>query len=184
MICGVYVCGVEWGYTQEMCGRLSVKVEGDGGQVSGSEETSRGQTEWVCLIIVSCLLKFDLYNVFICKWQLLLFAFCILMFCHHCNICTVVICVLIFAVHCRFIYYCKPESATEILSVSLFIGLTLRVPRHNLGMSQTFSLPGNSRVVILVHGQMTIIFVVSVCLSVSLFVQSFSQPSLIRFRSN
>jgi len=44
----------------------------------------------------------------------------------------------------------------------------------------------------LVHGQVTIIFVVSVCLfvclfvclSVCLFVQSFSQPSLIRFRSN
>ena len=33
---------------------------------------------------------------------------------------------------------------------------------------------------LLVHGQVTIIFVVSVCL----FVQSFSQPSLIRFRSN
>jgi len=32
----------------------------------------------------------------------------------------------------------------------------------------------------LVHGQVTIIFVVSVCL----FVQSFPQPSLIRFRSN
>jgi len=32
----------------------------------------------------------------------------------------------------------------------------------------------------LVHGQVTIIFEVSVCL----FVQSFSQPSLIRFRSN
>jgi len=28
-----------------MCGRLSVKVEGDGGQVPGSEEASRGQTE-------------------------------------------------------------------------------------------------------------------------------------------
>jgi len=36
----------------------------------------------------------------------------------------------------------------------------------------------------LVHGQVTIIFVVSVCLSVCLFVQSFSQPSLIRCRSN
>ena len=36
---------------------------------------------------------------------------------------------------------------------------------------------------LLVHGQVTIIFV-SVCLSVCLFVQSFSQPSLIRFRSN
>ena len=40
----------------------------------------------------------------------------------------------------------------------------------------------------LVHGQVTIIFVVSVglsvCLFVCLFVQSFSQPSLIRFRSN
>ena len=39
---------------------------------------------------------------------------------------------------------------------------------------------------ILVHGQVTIIFVVSVCLFVCLFVClcSFSQPSLIRFRSN
>jgi len=40
----------------------------------------------------------------------------------------------------------------------------------------------------LVHGQVTIIFVVSVglsvCLFVCLFVQSFSRPSLIRFRSN
>jgi len=35
----------------------------------------------------------------------------------------------------------------------------------------------------LVHGQVTIIFVVSVGLF-DLFVQSFSQPSLIRFRSN
>ena len=39
---------------------------------------------------------------------------------------------------------------------------------------------------LLVHGQVTIIFVVSVgfCLFVCLFVQSFSQQSLIRFRSN
>jgi len=45
---------------------------------------------------------------------------------------------------------------------------------------------------VLVHGQVTIIFVVSVglsvclsvCLFVCLFVQSFSQPALIRFRSN
>ena len=36
--------------------------------------------------------------------------------------------------------------------------------------------------ILLVHGQVTIIFVVS--LFVCLFVQSFSQPSLIRFRSN
>jgi len=36
----------------------------------------------------------------------------------------------------------------------------------------------------LVHGQVTIILVVFVCLSVSLFVQSFSQPSSIRFGSN
>jgi len=35
----------------------------------------------------------------------------------------------------------------------------------------------------LVHGQVTIIFVVSVGLSVCLFVQSFSQPSSIRFGS-
>ena len=37
---------------------------------------------------------------------------------------------------------------------------------------------------LLVHGQVTIIFAVSVGLSVCLFVQSFSQPSLTRFRSN
>ena len=36
----------------------------------------------------------------------------------------------------------------------------------------------------MVHGQVTIIFVVSVGLSVCLFVQSFSQPSSIQFRSN
>ena len=36
----------------------------------------------------------------------------------------------------------------------------------------------------LVHGQVTIIFVVSVCLSVCLFVQSFPQPSSIRFGPN
>ena len=36
----------------------------------------------------------------------------------------------------------------------------------------------------LVHSQVTVIFVLSVGLSVCLFVQSFSQPSLIRFRSN
>ena len=39
-------------------------------------------------------------------------------------------------------------------------------------------------VLLLVHGQVTIIFVVSVCLFVCLFVQSFSQPFLTRFRSN
>ena len=37
---------------------------------------------------------------------------------------------------------------------------------------------------LLVHGQVTIIFIVSFGLSVCLFVQSFSQPSSIRFRSN
>jgi len=42
----------------------------------------------------------------------------------------------------------------------------------------------HGRHVVLVHGQVTIIFVVSVCLSVCLFVQSFSQPSSIRFGSN
>jgi len=36
----------------------------------------------------------------------------------------------------------------------------------------------------LLHGQVTISFVVSVCLSVCLFVQSFFQPSSIRFGSN
>jgi len=39
---------------------------------------------------------------------------------------------------------------------------------------------GMQLVKLLVHGQVTIIFVVSVCL----FVQSFSQPSSIRFGSN
>jgi len=43
--------------------------------------------------------------------------------------------------------------------------------------TSTYS-PGGAT--LLVHGQVTIIFVVSVCL----FVQSFSQPSSIRFGSN
>ena len=46
----------------------------------------------------------------------------------------------------------------------------------------------NTLALVLVHGQVTIIFVVSVCLSVCLFVclfvQNFSQPSSIRFGSN
>jgi len=54
--------------------------------------------------------------------------------------------------------------------------------------SQNDSLPPNDRCaeikLSLVYGQVTIIFVVSVCLSVCLFVQSFSQPSSIRFGSN
>ena len=40
------------------------------------------------------------------------------------------------------------------------------------------------KITTLVHGQVTIIFVVFVGLCVCLFVQSFSQPSLIRFRLN
>jgi len=40
--------------------------------------------------------------------------------------------------------------------------------------------PYTAAMYILVHGQVTIIFVYSVCLFVCLFVQSFSQPSLIR----
>ena len=47
---------------------------------------------------------------------------------------------------------------------------------------------GHTMDVLLVHGQVTIIFVVSVglsvCLFVCLFVQIFSQLSLIQFRSN
>jgi len=39
-------------------------------------------------------------------------------------------------------------------------------------------------VILLVHGQVTVIFVVTDGLSVCLFLQSSSQPSLIRFRSN
>jgi len=62
-------------------------------------------------------------------------------------------------------------------------------------LGRQFSVSSHGRtviiviIIILVHGQVTIIFVVSVGLSVCLlfvclFVQSFSQPSLIRFRSN
>jgi len=46
-------------------------------------------------------------------------------------------------------------------------------------MSALFKIPRSASTALLVHGQVTIIFVVSVCLSVCLFVQSFSQPSLI-----
>jgi len=42
----------------------------------------------------------------------------------------------------------------------------------------------NSELSLLVYGQVTIIFVLSVCLFVCLFVQSFPQPSLIQFRSS
>ena len=47
-----------------------------------------------------------------------------------------------------------------------------------------FRLTGLVSVVVLIHGQVTIIFVVSVGLSVCLFVQSFAQPSSIRFGSS
>jgi len=63
--------------------------------------------------------------------------------------------------------------------------------RHLANASEPFVCGGDAALCqllqdhLLVHGQVTIIFVVSVCLSVCLFVvQSFSQPSLIRFRSN
>jgi len=62
-----------------------------------------------------------------------------------------------------------------------YVSLYLSVMYMNLFITHFFvSLDHRS----LVHGQVTIIFVVSVCLSVCLFVQSFSQPCLIRFRSN
>jgi len=47
---------------------------------------------------------------------------------------------------------------------------------YGIGQTIIFSSCG---FFLLVHGQMTIMFVVSVGLSVCLFVQSFSQPSLI-----
>ena len=72
----------------------------------------------------------------------------------------------------------RPGSAALCLSVCL------RVRRWSLEIR----LNSWSRSVLFVHGQVTIIFVVSLgfsaCLFVCLFVQSFSQPSLIRFRSN
>jgi len=57
-----------------------------------------------------------------------------------------------------------------------------RRPACELGCELEFGF--NKTSAVLIHGQVTIIFVVSVCLFVCLFVQSFSQPSLIRFRSN
>ena len=58
------------------------------------------------------------------------------------------------------------------------IGISMHtVKQHSIvWLSEQWSV----NIKFLVHGQVTIIFVVSVCL----FVQSFSQPSLIRFRSN
>jgi len=61
-----------------------------------------------------------------------------------------------------------------------FAVLNLRLKSQNSGMAQYIK----SINTLLVHGQVTIIFVVSVGLSVCLFVHSFSQPSLIPFRSN
>jgi len=60
---------------------------------------------------------------------------------------------------------CTPARTYDALSRSLFLSLYVCM-------------------CVLVHGQVTIIFVVSVCMSVCLFVQSFSQPSSIRFGSN
>jgi len=57
-------------------------------------------------------------------------------------------------------------ALSNVSAVKLSTASKINVPKHNI--------------LKLVHGQVTIIFVVSVCL----FVQSFSQPSLIRFRSN
>ena len=56
--------------------------------------------------------------------------------------------------------------------------------KRRLNLALVFMAALFNRAIILVHGQVTIIFVVSVCLSVCLFVQSFPQPSSIRFGSN
>ena len=63
---------------------------------------------------------------------------------------------------------------------------------HSTQGKKKTNIYGALVLLLLVHGQVTIIFVVSVCLfvclfvclSVCLFVQSFSQPSSIRFGSN
>ena len=87
---------------------------------------------------------------------------------------------------------CRPladshRRAARVVSVE---GSTLK-PSFNQLKSATVHVKPRFHVKIklfLVHGQVTIIFVVSVCLSVCLFVclfvQSFSQPSSIRFGSN
>ena len=67
----------------------------------------------------------------------------------------------------------------------LFINMFYRVFFESLDLLVSTGHVILMMVVLLVHGQVTIIFVVSVglsvCLFVCLFVQSFSQPSLIRF---
>ena len=63
--CAVCMCHIEWRYIEEMCGRLSVKVEGNGWEVSASEETSRGQTEWVCFIVVTLFLFVKVLFIYI-----------------------------------------------------------------------------------------------------------------------
>jgi len=54
------------------------------------------------------------------------------------------------------------------------------IQSHGTGKWRSCCSMERQKFLLLVHGQVTIIFVVSVCL----FVSSFSQPSLTRFRSN
>jgi len=73
--CAVCMCHIEWRYIEEMCGRLSVKVEGNGWEVSASEETSRGQTEWVCFIVVTL-------SLFVKVWFIYIICFYVYIICH------------------------------------------------------------------------------------------------------
>jgi len=73
----------------------------------------------------------------------------------------------------------EPETSVEEFEAILVCGPTVCRPGDIPGHAADYL-----RYVMLVHGQVTIIFVLSVCLSVCLFVQSFSQPSSIRFGSN
>jgi len=81
------------------------------------------------------------------------------------------------------------DVSTSAVSLTDDSGCGLRADVSQLQTTLCLKSPSaNSESSLLVHGQVTIIFVVSVglsvCLFVCLFVRSFSQPSLIRFRSN
>ena len=65
-----------------------------------------------------------------------------------------------------------PDDMHHLVSGIISLSLSINLVPVSLSLTHSF---------LLVHGQVTIIFVVSVCLSVCL-CRVFSQPSLIRFR--
>lgn len=66
----VSVHNVEWGHPQEVCCRLSIKIEKNGREISGFEDTSRRETEWVssfsCVILICENINTYIYTLCAC----------------------------------------------------------------------------------------------------------------------